>query len=890
MKNLLRILLPLMAFSYSVIMHAQHEVPVNYFGVPIIRCGTVEAEEELRRQFPQRESIEDFEKWLAPNVLMYKAQKSAFRSVQVLPIIFHVIHDGQAVGTGANISNDLIYHQIKQLNNDFRKVAGTSGANSNAVGADTEIEFCPATFDPNGNLLAVPGINRINRNAMGWAAPSYDKDYIQSTIKPESQWDPNRYINIWVVELSGTLLGYAQFPNSSGLDGLDADNGIAATDGVVVGFPTVGSTEFRNPNGGVYDSGRTLTHELGHFFGLRHIWGDGAGCAASGASSSCACSLDDFCDDTPNAGRANYGCPNVVSCGSTDMKENYMDYTDDACMNIFTEDQKARMKVVMGLSPRRSQLTSSSECNGIYALSITCPSSIVQNSLPNVCGNNVTYNPAQGTGGLFVINYSHDSGSFFPVGTTIVTATLTDINDNAVSCNFNITVNDNVPPLVTCPANVTVNNDSGQCGAMVNYPAATAMDNCSMQSISYSQNSGTFFPVGNTTITVTATDINNNMANCNFSVSVVDNEPPTITCSDGAVTFNGEEEFMLDPDDYTVYDDNCGIQSVVLDPPVITCEDLGSSIVVTATVTDIYGHTADCTFNLEVLGLPCGWSFSPDGINCPGGNDVSYSVPLDEFYVQSTNCYYGSPFNSDVMGFAQYNLCGNGTLTAHVTDISGSHLGWAGLVMREDNAGGSKKVQLVTNRTNFSRREIRFTTNGTSFPQQIMSANRYWLRLTRSGNQFSGFVSPNGVNWFFVMAANVNMNNCIEVGLVVTNYSSNSTVTATFGNVTVDEAMAKPTNPVYTELADQSRYPGIQVFPNPTSGELFVNLASFLNERVDIEIVDQLGRAIHKKQLQVVEDNLELITMNDFASGIYYLRVITSKGEVFTTKVIYTGK
>jgi hypothetical protein len=889
MKNLFRVILSLFGLLFFSIAQGQDAAPVNIFGIPIIRCGTVEAEEELRNLFPKRESIEDFEKWLAPNVLTYKAQKSGVRSVQVLPIVFHIIHNGENVGSGANISSDLVYHQIKQLNFDFRKVAGTSGDNNNAVGADTEIEFCPATFDPDGNLMAVPGINRINRNDMGWTAPPYTRPYVQSSIKPDSQWDPNRYINIWVVQLSGTLLGYAQFPNSSGLDGLDANNGIASTDGVVIIPSSVGSTEFRNPNGGVYDSGRTLTHELGHFFGLRHIWGDGAGCSDGSASTNCACSLDDFCDDTPNAGRANYGCPNAETCGSVDMKENYMDYTNDACMNIFTEDQKVRMKVVMSLSPRRSQLLSSSECNGNYPLSITCPGNLVRNSLSNSCGNNVTYDPAQGTGGLFIIEYSHNSGTFFPVGMTTVTATLTDINENTTSCSFTITVNDITPPLLNCPSTVNVVNDPGECGAIVTYPLATASDNCGVGPIMYSQNSGTFFPVGTTNVMVSVMDVNGNPASCNFNVIVADNEPPAITCSDGSVIFNGEEEFILDPDDYTTYSDNCGIQSVILNPAVITCEDLGQVIQVNAVVTDLYNNTNDCTFSLEVLGLPCGWSFSPDGINCPGGNDVTYSVPLDEFYIQSTNCYYGTPFDTDVMGFAQYNLCGNGTLTAHVTSISGTSLGWAGLVMREDNLGGAKKVQLMTNRSNFGRREVRFTAGGTSFPQQFMNANRYWLRLTRSGNQFSGFVSPNGVNWYFVMAANVMMNSCIEIGLVATNYSSNSIVTATFGNVTVDEAMALPYNSLDHQFTDQSQGQYITVFPNPTGGELFIDLSSFLHDRVDMETLDQLGRSLDKKQLTSVQNNLESVSFQGYPAGVYYLRFIVNNSEVFSQKVIYTG-
>lgn len=118
-----------------------------------------------------------------------------------------------------------------------------------------------------------------------------------------------------------------------------------------------------------------------------------------------------------------------------------------------------------------------------------------------------------------------------------------------------------------------------------------------------------------------------------------------------------------------------------------------------------------------------------------------------------------------------------------MTDISGTALGWAGVVMRESNAAGAKKAQLMTNLNTLSRREFRTTTNGVANPQQFPSQSRYWLRIVRAGNQFSMFVSPNGSVWYLAGAQNIPMGACIQVGLVATNYTSNSTVTAAFANV-----------------------------------------------------------------------------------------------------------
>ena len=241
---------------------------------------------------------------------------------------------------------------ITQLNNDFRRASGTSGFNDDPVGADVEVEFCPAVIDPSGNVLSSPGINRVDASQLGWTAPPYSTTYTNDVIKPATQFDPDQYVNVWVVTLASsqpgfTLLGYAQFPDMSGLPGLPTLGGLASTDGVAIAPFTVGSTTDPNPDGGSrFGRGRTLTHELGHFFGLRHIWGDG-GCLA-----------DDFCDDTPAANVESTGCPtDKVTCGSPDMVENYMDYTNDDCMNIFTQDQKARMMAVLANSPRRNMLS-----------------------------------------------------------------------------------------------------------------------------------------------------------------------------------------------------------------------------------------------------------------------------------------------------------------------------------------------------------------------------------------------------------------------------------------------------------------------------------------------------------------------------------------------------
>ncbi len=341
-------------------------------GTNIIRCETTEADAAIRQQFPGLGNDKDFEQWLAPKVRRYH-EASQLRSVVTLPVVFHIIHDGTDVGSSDNVAADLVYAQIEQVNNDFRKKPGTSGYNEHEAGADIEIEFCAAYFAPDGSPLPEPGIRRINRNDFDWPDPPFTRTYIESFIKEATQFDPESYINIWVLDMQssdgdGVVLGYSQLPSMSGLPGVADNAGLAETDGVAIAPFTVGSSTYPNTSGLLeYGKGRSLTHELGHFFGLRHIWGD-AGCGT-----------DDFCEDTPESDAANTGCSaGHVSCGSVDMIENYMDYTDDDCMNIFTQDQKARIITVLNNSPRRKELINSTACVPLPSPNFTAEKTIIQ--------------------------------------------------------------------------------------------------------------------------------------------------------------------------------------------------------------------------------------------------------------------------------------------------------------------------------------------------------------------------------------------------------------------------------------------------------------------------------------------------------------------------------
>jgi len=480
------------------------------------------------------------------------------------------------------------------------------------------------------------------------------------------------------------------------------------------------------------------------------------------------------------------------------------------------------------------------------------------------------------------VNLSNDTGLFTNLPPGNYTMRVIDgIYNETCFDEVEVTVNagiDNTLPMPVCfNPTVQVNALGGyniQPGDV--YNAAASADNCGEINLqSYSPTSVSCSDVGAPVIvTVTVNDGNGNTNTCQATVTVEDNIPPVAVCKNHTVVFNGEEEIVLNAADIwnqAASSDNCGpVFFVSANPPVIPCEELGNVIAVTVTIEDASGNTATCISMVTVEGLPCGWSQHPDGINCVDGNEISYDVPTEVFTAVSTDCYFASPFTSDEMGFAQHDLCGDGSLVAQVTSISGSSLGWAGLTMRESNAGGAKKVQLLTNLSNLSRREVRYTTNGTAFPQQFPSLNRYWLRLVRQGNQFIGYTSANGVQWIQVMAVTVSMNACIEMGLVVTNYGQNSTVTATFANVEVVETMplARPTN-----AATRPAAPDFTAFPNPTTGELNLDLSGYLGRSVQVVLYDVHGKAVKVSEIDAVETAAFQLDLSALHNGLYLIRV-----------------
>lgn len=264
---------------------------------------------------------------------------------------------------------------------------------------------------------------------------------------------------------------------------------------------------------------------------------------------------------------------------------------------------------------------------------LICPADITQSNDLHQCGAVVTFTPRTvGTCGTVVS--SPASGSFFPVGTTSVTCTAQFVDE----CTFNVTVEDTEPPTITCPANITVSNTLNQCGAVVNFPAPTASDNCPGVTVVASPASGSFFPKGTTTVNATATDSFNNTATCSFTVTVQDTQPPAITCPANITVSNDPDQcgatVTYSPPTAT---DNCPNVTVMASPASGDFFPVGTTTV-TGTATDATGNDATCTFTITVQDTQAPVITCPDDVAVLNDAGLAGAIVNFDSPIASDNC------------------------------------------------------------------------------------------------------------------------------------------------------------------------------------------------------------------------------------------------------------
>ncbi|MCX6271937.1 MAG: zinc metalloprotease, partial [Bacteroidetes bacterium] len=280
------------------------------------KCGTMEHLAWQKSQDPTLEQrMQETEVAVQEIIKNLENNPKSVTTTVTIPCVVHIVYNT----TAQNISDSRVLEQISVLNTDYAGLnTHTMYSFSSSLKSNTELQFCLAQQKPDGS--ATTGIERRSTTVSSFSTNDNVKHYSTGGL---DAWDPTKYMNIWVCNLSSGLCGYAQFPTS----------GINSTYGVTISYLYFGITGATAP----YNLGGTTTHEIGHCFNLYHIWGDDGS----------ACTGTDNCGDTPNQAGANYGVPTFphVTCSNGtlgDMFMNFMDYTDDIAYANFTPNQKTR--------------------------------------------------------------------------------------------------------------------------------------------------------------------------------------------------------------------------------------------------------------------------------------------------------------------------------------------------------------------------------------------------------------------------------------------------------------------------------------------------------------------------------------------------------------------
>jgi len=306
------------------------------------KCDTDQLHQQMMQSNPeyakQYQKLQDFTNdFVAKNPNGYSP-----KAVVTIPVVFHVI---LSAAQHTAFTDDRLEEQITVLNEDYGGLNTHSmGAFATSLKSNTELQFCLAQEDTTG--APSTGINRLTSTHGAWLS-SEDSDIKHTAQGGLDQWDPNRYLNVWIVELGGGLCGYAYYPTPP----------LSDIFGLVCHYEYTGVTGASAP----YNLGGTVSHEIGHCFNLKHIWGDSGGC-----------SPDDLCDDTPLQDIEQYGAPTGVitdACSTTSpgiMYMNFMDYVDDVAYANFTPDQKTRLQACFAVGGPLEQLGQSTvSCSSV---------------------------------------------------------------------------------------------------------------------------------------------------------------------------------------------------------------------------------------------------------------------------------------------------------------------------------------------------------------------------------------------------------------------------------------------------------------------------------------------------------------------------------------------
>ncbi len=698
--------------------------------------------------------------------------------VITIPVVVHVLYRTST----ENISDAQIQSQMDVLNQDFRRT-NPDANNLWSQAADIEIEFCLATVDPNGNPT-----NGITRTQTSQSAFGTNDAIKSASSGGKDAWPTGSYLNMWVGTIGGGILGYAQFPGGS-----------ASTDGVVMDpkyFGTVGSAT------APFDGGRTTTHEVGHWLNLRHIWGDGN------------CNADDFVSDTPTSDAANYGCATGhVSCNSTDMVQNYMDYSDDSCMNLFTQGQKTRMRALFAPGGFRASLLSSNACGTSNPPAATCNDGIQNGNETGVdCGGSCNACPTACTDNTITLSITLDN---YPEETSW---SLTDASGSTVASGG--TYGDQAD-------GTTLSGDFCLADGCYDFTINDAYGDgicCSYGNGSYSITSG-----GTTLISGGSFGSSETKNFC------LGNTPPAPTCNDGIQ--NGNETGV-----------DCG-GSCSPCPVAPTCNDgiqngneTGVDCGGSCTPCNTGGGCVDTNINTATFE-------SGYGIWNDGGSDCARSSAYG--YNSNVSLRLRDNSSTSVATTDNLNLDGFEEVTVDFTYYPRSMETGEDFFLEASVDGGSN-FQILTS-----------WASGTDFTNNV----REFESVTVTGN----FTST--TKFRFRCDASGNSDYIYIDNVVLTGCANGTRNNGTAPDA--DAPMTAVTKDGNTFIAQpEVEIKNIKMFPNPTSSDLNIAFGVAVEGDVEIMITDIAGKIMYRNvETMPVGKHQHTIDVNAFPGG-YYMMVI----------------
>jgi len=369
-------------------------------------------------------------------------------------------------------------------------------------------------------------------------------------------------------------------------------------------------------------------------------------------------------------------------------------------------------------------------------------------------------------------------------------------------------------------------------------------------------------------------------------------EPPVAECAVFTVQLNDNNMAIVTAGDIGSNSTaDCGLGSETLSTTIFDCSNLGNNPVV-YTITDTNGASDSCSTSVIVevgSGLPGDWVATDIGNQGAGSDYISEPCMIDSQsgtdFTITTGGYNLIPQNTDNLAFAKVPLCGDGGIQARIDNIEG---GYAGLMIRESSAPGSKMLAVYSNMSSLLRRDVRLTTNAPRVTSNVFAHFPNWLRLVRQGNVIRAFYRMGqGNSWILFQQVYLSMPDCVEMGIAVFSTDSFGEATADFENVRYlsigNQGLSAPN--ITNGLSEQHVVLKAEVLPNPVRGSFILRLNKSFAAKGQATLFNELGQAVDQQSFSYGETLLSWDS-GHLPVGMYFMEIVAENGYREVLKVI----